>query len=173
MLINILARAKDKPDWKRNLQSVDNPDANWFDGLRGAHSLHGVYDIIVVTSDGRVHNTMGLDSEAAVTIDGATGPLHEMVNQIPLDSASVAISRQEAPSPLIYYVFGDFEADAECVAGGARRATYVLTSDLTTNEERLRAWSCLRDVRTLAYMVTDHCDKLLDMAPEELDDYEE
>lgn len=173
MFTNILTRAKDKAKWKFNRQDVEIPDANWFDGHRDAHSLHGVYNIIVATSDGRVHSTMGLDSEATVTIDGATGPLHEMVNQIPFDSESVAISREEAPSPSIHYVFGDFEADAECVAVVARRTIDVLTSDLTTKEERLRVWSSLRDIRTMAYVVTDHCDKLLDMAPAELVNYEE
>ncbi len=173
MFANILTRAQNETDWKRNRRRVENSDANWFVGLRDALSLDVFHDIIVATSDGRFHNTMGLDPDAIVTIDGAAGPLLEMVNQMPLDSKFVTIGRDEALNPPIKYVFGDFDTDAECVADLARDATDVLNSDLTTNEERLRAWSCLRDVRTLAYVVTDHCDKLLDMAPEELDDYEE
>jgi hypothetical protein len=173
MFANILTRAKDEIKWRLVRRTVENPDANWFVGLRDALSLDVFHDIIVATSDGRVHSTMGLDPDAIVTIDGAAGPLHEMVNQIPLDSKPVTIGRDEALNPQIDYVFGDFDSDAECVAGGARRATDVLTSDLTTKEERLRAWSCVRDVHALAYMVTDHCDKLLDKAPAELANYEE
>ncbi len=173
MLVNILTRATNETDWKRNRKSVENPDANWFVCLLDALRLDGIYCTIVVTSDGRVHNTMGLEPDAIVTIDGAAGPLLEMVNQMPLDSKFVTIGRDEALNPPIKYVFGDFDTDAECVADLARDATDVLNSDLTTNEERLRAWSCLRKVRTLANMVIDHCDQILDMAPEELDDYEE
>ena len=129
--------------------------------------------IIAVTWDGRVHNTMGLDPKATVTIDGSTGPLHEMVNQIEIDSKSVAISRQEAPSPTIEFHFGDLMGEADGIAFFARTATDVLTSDLTTKEERLRAWSWLRDLRTLAYSVADDCGELLEMAPAELDGFYE
>ncbi len=167
MSLKILTRAKDEIKWRMVWLTVKNPDANWFDSLCDGLTLERVWDIIVVNSDGRVHNTMGLDAEATVTIDGATDPLHEMVNQLKIDTKSITISRQEAPSPPIVFHFGDFMREADATAFIARTANDVLTSDLTAKEERSRAWSSLRDVQNMAESFADDCDKLLDMAPEE------
>ena len=167
MIVNILTRKKNKTKWKFGSRTVENPGTSWFDGLRDALSLGGVSDIIVVTFDGRVHNTMGLFPNDTVTIDGATGPLHQIVNQIEKDSISVAISRQEALDPPIDYVFGDFEYETKCLASLARDATNVLKSDLTTKSNRLLAMWCLEDVRIFAECVIDHCDELLNMTPAE------
>ena len=165
MWTQVLTRTKPNEKWCANQYFVENPGPNWFAGLRDGLSSVGIFDIIAVTRNGGLQNTMGLRPDATVVVNGTTGPVAELLRE--RFTGPVCLQRPEPCGEPVHYVFGDILLRAESLLAMAQSATDVLTSSVTTDQERWNAWSELLDVQTMTDAIQDDVIKLLDMAPKE------